>query len=65
MSQPINPWCLQWRRDGELAQSDRQDLFRSMVLDDNRLARLILMQARPWSGQACPSVMPNQIWPHG
>jgi hypothetical protein len=59
MSHPISPWCLQWGRDGELAQSDRQDLLQSLVLEDNRLARLMLSQARQWSEQAGPSAMPQ------
>ncbi|MFM9101728.1 MAG: hypothetical protein ACKOPS_10475 [Cyanobium sp.] len=59
MSQPISPWCLHWGRDGELAQSDRQDLLESLVLADNRLARLMLTQARQWSEQAGPQTMPQ------
>ena len=59
MSHPISPWCLHWGRDGELAQSDRQDLLESLVLEDHRLARLMLTQARPWSEQAGPSAMPQ------
>lgn len=57
MSHPISPWCLHWDRDGELAQSDRQDLLQSLVLTDNSLARLMLTQARQWSEQAGPSIM--------
>ena len=30
MSHPISRWCLQWGRNGELAQSDRQDLLQSL-----------------------------------
>jgi hypothetical protein len=59
MSHPISPWCLQWGRDGELAQSDRQDLLESLVLEDNQLARLMLTQARQWSEQAGPQAMPQ------
>lgn len=59
MSHPISPWCLHWGRDGELAQSDRQDLLESLVLEDNRLARLRLSQARPWCEQAGPQARPQ------
>jgi hypothetical protein len=59
MSHPISPWCLHWGRDGELAQSDRQDLLHSLVLEDHTLARLMLTQARPWSEQVGPSAMPR------
>lgn len=59
MSHPISPWCLHWGRDGELAQSDRQDLIQSLVLEDNRLARLMLTQARQWSEQASSASMPQ------
>lgn len=59
MSHPVSPWCLHWGRDGELAQSDRQDLLESLVLEDNRLARLMLTQARLWSEQAGPQTMPQ------
>lgn len=59
MSHPISPWCLHWGLDGELALSDRQDLLESLVLADNRLARLMLTQARQWSGQAGPQAMPQ------
>lgn len=59
MSHPISPWCLHWGRDGELAQSDRQDLLHSLVLKDNRLARLMLTQARPWPEQAGPQAVPQ------
>ena len=57
MSHPISPWCLHWGRDGELAQGDRQDLLESLVLEDNRLARLMLTQARQWSEQAGSQTM--------
>ena len=60
MSYPISPWCLHWGRDGELVQSDRQDLLQSLVLEDNTLARLMLTQARQWSEHAGPSAMPQQ-----
>lgn len=60
MSHPISPWCLHWGRDGELAQSDRQDLLQSLVLEDHTLARLMLIQARPWSEQVGPSAMPRR-----
>lgn len=59
MSHPVSPWCLHWGRDGELSQSDRQDLLQSLVLEDNRLARLMLTQTRPWSEQAGPLAMPQ------
>jgi hypothetical protein len=59
MSNLISPWCLHWSRDGELAPSDRQDVLQSLVLEDNRLARLMLTQDRPWSDQAGPSSMPR------
>jgi hypothetical protein len=59
MSHPISPCCLHWGRDGELAQSDRQDLLQSLVLEDHRLARLMLTQARQWSEQAGPPTMPQ------
>lgn len=58
MSHPIPPWCLHWGRDGELAQSDRHDLLESLVLEDNRLARLMLTQARKWSEQTSSASMP-------
>jgi len=57
MNHPISPWCLHWSRDGELAQSDRQDLLESLLLKDNSLASLMLTQARPWSEQAGPQAM--------
>jgi hypothetical protein len=57
MSHLIPPWCLHWGRDGELTQSDRQDLLESLVLADNRLARLMLTQARHWSEQAGSQTM--------
>lgn len=60
MSHSISPWCLHWGRDGELAQSDRQDLLQSLVLNDTRLACLMLTQARPRSGQPGLSAMPQQ-----
>ena len=60
MSHLICPWCLHWGRDGELAPSDRQDLLQSLVLKDNRLARLMLNQAREWSEQIDQSAMPQQ-----
>jgi hypothetical protein len=59
MSHPISPRCLHWGRDGELAQSDRQDLLQSLVLADNRLACLMLIQARQWSEQTGPKVVPQ------
>ena len=59
MSHLIPPWCLHWGRDGELAQSDRQDLLESLVLEDNRLAHWMLTQARQWSEQAGPQAMPQ------
>ncbi len=59
MSHPLSPWCLHWGRDGELAQSDRQDLLQSLVLEDNTLARLMLTQAKPWPEQVGPSAMPR------
>ncbi len=60
MSDAISPWCLHWSRDGELAESDRQDLLQSLVLADTTLADLMLGQARQWSEQAGPSTMPQQ-----
>ena len=59
MSHPISPWCLHWGRDGELAQSDRLDLLQSLMLEDNRLARLMLSQARQWGARAGPQAMPQ------
>jgi hypothetical protein len=59
MSHPISPWCLHWGHDGELAQSDRQELLQSPVLEDNRVARLMLTQVRQWSAQAGPQAMPQ------
>lgn len=59
MSHPISPWCLHWGRDGELALSDRRDLLESLVLADNRLALLMLSQARQWSEQGGPQAMPQ------
>lgn len=59
MSRFISPWCLHWGGDGELAQSDRQDLLRSLVLEDNNLARLMLTQASQWPEQAGPQAMPQ------
>jgi hypothetical protein len=60
MSNSISPWCLHWGRDGELVQSDRQDLLQSLVLEDNTLARLILTQARQWTADCGPSAVPQQ-----
>jgi hypothetical protein len=62
MSHPISPWCLHWGCDGELAQSDRQDLLQALVLEDHTLARLMVTQARSWSEQAGLSAMPGHAF---
>ena len=64
MSNPISPWCLQWGPDGELAQSDRQDLLQSLVLEDNRLARLMLTQASqgPTASRTSGRALCRAIW---
>jgi len=59
MNHPIVPWCLHWGRDGELAQSDRQDVFQSLSFKHNGLARLMLTQAMQGSDPAGPSAMPK------
>jgi hypothetical protein len=38
-SAPPSPWCLHWGRDGELQESDHQDLFRTLALNEHGLAR--------------------------
>jgi len=64
MSHAISPWCLHWGRDGELAQSDRLDLLKSLVLKDNGLAGLMLTQTRQWSEREGPSGMPSRSVMH-
>ena len=47
MSPYLSPSCLHWSGDGELTATDRQDLFRSLALGDNRLAYDLLTKAMP------------------
>ncbi len=41
---PLSPWCLHWDRDGELQESDRRELFRTLALHERGLARQGLAQ---------------------
>jgi hypothetical protein len=62
MSQPLSPWCLHWGSDGELDRSDREVLLRSLVLEDEWMACLIVPQTMNWSKQLCSLAMPEQVF---